>query len=339
MKTKFTFFLLVLFVCFANGQNVTMAKAFFKKAQKEYEAKNYEASIKLIEKAKVHLDGATNPDIIYLEAKARFEHDVNINKTKALFSQFINQADQKDDRVEEISSILVDIQTSDNFYDNGNRKTRTRFSNYGNKVIAIYNSDGTTLKELTYCKVTTTYSNLKTEVSFNLCEIAYYEVLNLKSFIHRIERIKKGAIDEVIYYQNGLKKVLIDKQDWHKFTEYSISIYNKNEEEILSYQYTLWDNSNSYYTLVKDYRDKANFYNSFQVIHFTAFSDIDYIEEHKNIKIGVLKKLKMSYNKGKGHTILFLNDEGIPLRKEYYKKNKLKNSKVYNAKNNTWSEQ
>lgn len=106
------------------AQNVEMAKAFYKKALQAYEDENFEEALKLIEKTKENLNGNTNPDIIYIEAKSRYENDININKAKELFNQFLSEADSDDNRKSEVVSIIIDIDEiilSNEYYRNGNK--------------------------------------------------------------------------------------------------------------------------------------------------------------------------------------------------------------------------
>ncbi|MBJ6366475.1 FKBP-type peptidyl-prolyl cis-trans isomerase [Snuella sedimenti] len=109
----------------ASAQNLTLAKAFFKKAQQEYSKKNYTQVFTLLDKAKEQLGGDTNAQIIYLEAKAHYNSDINVNKAKKLLNQFLEEAEPNDSRIDEISSIIVDIEVSDKIDKYGNFKDIT----------------------------------------------------------------------------------------------------------------------------------------------------------------------------------------------------------------------
>lgn len=110
----------------ANGQNLVMAKAYYSRAQKEYEKENYEVTLQLIEKAKEELGNSTTVDLIYLEAKTRFQFDNDINECKNLLNQFLNTASDDDSRIREVADLVVEIEVSDDFDAAGNRKEPRR---------------------------------------------------------------------------------------------------------------------------------------------------------------------------------------------------------------------
>jgi antitoxin component YwqK of YwqJK toxin-antitoxin module len=123
MNIKSIFFITALIISTSTrAQNLTLAKAFFKKAQQEYSKKNYTKVFKLLDKAKEQLGGDTNAQIIYLEAKAHYNSDINVNKAKKLLTLFLEKAEPNDSRIDEISSIIVDIEVSDKIDKNGDFK-------------------------------------------------------------------------------------------------------------------------------------------------------------------------------------------------------------------------
>lgn len=127
MKLKSLLILAFILCSLSNtfAQDKVMAKAFFEKARKSYAQENWEETIQHLEKTKEYLEGNTNPDIIYIEAKARYQHDININKTVELFKQFLKDADPEDSKISEVASILVEIESGGNYYENGIRKSYT----------------------------------------------------------------------------------------------------------------------------------------------------------------------------------------------------------------------
>lgn len=198
--------ILLLFLFFSIGisaQNVTMAKAFYKKAQIAYENKNYQEVINLLEKTKENLDGETNPDIVYLEAKSRLENDINIQKAKKLFKYFINNADKNDERIDEVSGILVDIEVS---------KELDKFGNFYNrdKRIGIYKTfhNNGVLKDSTYYKgyeklfSYSFFENGKTQIiePFDGDFIQYYESGNIQFYGKVKNGLRRGIFD---YYEDG----------------------------------------------------------------------------------------------------------------------------------------
>lgn len=106
-------YILLIFICsMANvqAQNSELAKAFYTKAEAAYKANNYEEALQLIEKCKEQLNGETNPDILYIEAKARFFGNKEPRFTKVLMNKFIEEAFEDDERVKEIAGLLVDLE-------------------------------------------------------------------------------------------------------------------------------------------------------------------------------------------------------------------------------------
>lgn len=116
------------------AQNTAMAKAYFEKAKKIYRNNERGSSthmtelvpaLKAIENCKEQIGGETNPDIKYLEAQIRYYTDLNINKTKQLLNEFINEAFEDDDRIEDAAKLLIEIEQDENLYANGFKKSGT----------------------------------------------------------------------------------------------------------------------------------------------------------------------------------------------------------------------
>jgi antitoxin component YwqK of YwqJK toxin-antitoxin module len=121
MKYKSTLFIVcALTISLIHAQNLTLAKAFYKKAQQEYSNKNYTQVFILLDKTKEQLGGESNPEITYLEGKAHFNSDLNVSKAKKLLTKFLEEANPNDSRIDEISSIIVDIEVSDKIDKYGN---------------------------------------------------------------------------------------------------------------------------------------------------------------------------------------------------------------------------
>lgn len=124
MKLKTSLFVIfVLITSITGAQNLILAKAFYKKAQQEYSNKNYTKVFKLLNKTKEQLGGESNPEITYLEAKTHYNSDINVAKAKKLLTQFLEEADPNDSRVDEVSSLIVDIEVNDKIDEQGNFKS------------------------------------------------------------------------------------------------------------------------------------------------------------------------------------------------------------------------
>lgn len=124
MKLKTSLFIIAtLITSIISAQNLTLAKAFYKRAQQEYSNKNYAQVFNLLDKTKEQLGGESNPEITYLEAKAHYSNDINAVIAKRLLTQFLEEADPNDSRVDEVSSLIVDIEISDKIDEHGNFKS------------------------------------------------------------------------------------------------------------------------------------------------------------------------------------------------------------------------
>jgi len=230
LKTKL-FAILALLTIGSNAQNLILAKAFYKKAQQEYSNKNYLKVFKLIEKTKENLGGETNPEITYLEAKSHYNNDINVATAKKLLLQFLEKADPSDSRIDEISSLIVDIETSDkidkrgNFINLTNRNgIKTSYYSTGerewvqnyvkgvkNGTIARYNKNGFLIQ----------YGNQK-----NGYVQGFYQWMN-----------DDGSLRQTNYYDSRGKKTGTEK----RYT-YAKSVKKSRENKILQYVYTYTSN-------------------------------------------------------------------------------------------------
>lgn len=347
MKKILLVLTLILLSTKINAQNITMAKAFYKKAQKEYENKNYKEVITLLEKTVEHLAGETNPDIIYLEAKSRYVNDININRTKTLFSQFLETADQNDERINEISGILVDIETSNNYYSNGVKKQTESILEDGRVLRQYKNENGiVVLSKIlssgkdSYVTRISTYSGNKNE-PFPI-KITYYS--------------REGNILSVAYYENEFKRVRVYDNGKH-IQHYDenrnlIQRYGYNNNEI--YKFTVdggfysfesfksWKNDD-YVTYFKETSSSAI---SVEILETYKYNNIQPIAQHKDLNFGLVKKLRVKKNDFNGITFKYVVQEilfgkdGVPIKKEHFnKRGKLKNSFIYNKENKSWIKQ
>lgn len=128
------------------GQRTELARSFYKKAQEEYAKEDYAACLSLLEKAKQELDNATTVDIIYLEGKTRYFNDMNVEKSRELLKEFLEQANSADTRIQEVADLLVDIELGKDFYASGIRKNKTGKVNDDLNYYAEFNAKGDTLR-------------------------------------------------------------------------------------------------------------------------------------------------------------------------------------------------
>lgn len=354
MKTKFTLLFLVLSLTMSNlaAQDMIMAKAFFKKALKMYEEKDYSKTIELLEKAKENLK-STNPEIIYLEAKARYKNDNNITKTKKLLRKFLDEASPSDNRIDEVSSLLVDIETSGNYFSNGIKKQHTVTYSNGNQFVKHYNMTGDVLKSLQVAKYGTTET------------VAYYYVddkLYLRN--SRINGKDYKIKTQMFYHNNGNRHIQYTYREDDKIKvtwsdkEYAtllgkryqtkpaipkvtnnpdyIWVYNDDGESLQHWSFNK-DNEIKYFYTFKRFEgwDDGQYETYLTLSKGKYGAPLEVLETHDNEAI---KRIKDYINKYKAEYYIYtINDNGIPQYKEYYKKDRLREKYEYNKSTKGWT--
>ncbi|GAB1309671.1 hypothetical protein KH5_23540 [Urechidicola sp. KH5] len=331
-----------------------MAKAFYKKAQMAYENENYREAINLIIETKNNLNGNTNPDIIYLEAKARYKNDMNINKAKSLFQSFLNEADEDDGRIQEVAGILVDLETSEEFYSNGLRKQVTQqFSDTGRTFIDYYSEcyeDTGTYKR--YVPETSKYYGRQEyvvgaltvfEESFSDGEIysqTYYKnveknkyqlnpVPYYKAYRNPDEDIK--TIKTAIAISGGSLNCEEEKYTFNRLVSqgpHSFKFYNDEGKMIIHKKpgsIHVFDPNNE-----EQVFGTATSWDS--ITYYDFETDIDLVE---NFNQGMIKSFKEQ--RGKEHHIYHFNQQGVLTKRDFYKKNKFKYSEAFDYSNKSWT--
>ena len=105
---KTTLVFLALFITnITTSQNFDIAKAYYIKAKEAYSTDNYKKAIEYLESTKNEL-GSTNPDITYLEILSRFKVNKKDKLVKALSKTFLENASRDDDRIQDVSLIIVE---------------------------------------------------------------------------------------------------------------------------------------------------------------------------------------------------------------------------------------
>lgn len=226
LKTKL-FAILALLTIGSNAQNLILAKAFYKKAQQEYSNKNYPKVFKLIAKTKENLGGETNPEITYLEAKSHYNNDLNVATAKKLLLQFLEKADPSDSRIDEISSLIVDIETSDKIDKYGNFKDLT---NRNGEKTSYYKSGE---REWVQNYVKGVKNGIIKRYNKNGYLIQYGEQKNgyVQGFYQWMN--DDGSLRQTNYYDSSAKKTGTEK----RYT-YAKSVKRSRENKILQYVYT-----------------------------------------------------------------------------------------------------
>ncbi|GAB1309670.1 hypothetical protein KH5_23530 [Urechidicola sp. KH5] len=329
-----------------------MAKAFYQKAQMAYENENYKEAIDLITETKNNLNGNTNADIIYLEAKARYKSDKNITKAKSLFESFLNESDDDDGRIQEVADILVDIKTSDNFYNNGNIKSKEYVNENGQRIYDSYDASGNRLTSKIY--------NSKGET--NVSQIISYTNLNDKEKIDNVKFYNtNNDVYKVMYYHDGAKYIELEdlatakngkyniENPWAwENTPYYITIYNSNGDPVQGYTPAIV--RSDYYRPNGLFIRSA--YNSNDYVLYEPKNPLIYsyhdspeinsaTKEHK-YWFGMVKELGYWDESLNTWIVMYFNSEGIPEKKEHYKNvymKKLRSTWEYNVSQDQWVQQ
>lgn len=356
MKKLILVFILIGLSSSVKAQNVTMAKAFYKKAQKEYENKNYREVISLLAKTVENLNGEKNPDIIYLEAKSRYSYDLNINKTKALFNQFLKEADQNDDRINDASGILVEIETSDNYYDNGQIKvfrgltsSKRPYSKHysqcysdSNSYTLVYEE---TEKKYEYREYVIGGIKMFGELLSNNEVIGQYlykdNSTNMNLIMTRFCYIKDGDNSDTVMLELpvGGGRNCQDSKSYVAFNIPSINsgyTYYDDEGENKIQEYDgvkksllVYSNNN----IILEIDNVVTEYTQ----HYPFPQDI--LGAEKYFSKGRIKEIKANryaFN-DKEYYIYYFSEAGLPIKKEYYVRNKIKAVNKFDSINKTWS--
>ncbi|WP_452223863.1 hypothetical protein [Lacinutrix chionoecetis] len=323
------------------AQNITMAKAFYKKAQKEYENKNYKEVINLLEKTVENLNGETNPDIIYLEAKSRLESDINIRYSTALFQTFLKDADENDDRINEISEILVNITTSNNFYPNGQRKSLVQLNPDRSKNILYYNDIGINTKLEQYDKnaklISIDYGKENNLLDGTVKREYYDESRNIESVAYYVNNKKRIRIwgngkHIHIYDENGRFIQRYDIKQNSKFFEISNEFYSFKS-------FNSWKNDD-YVVYFKTFNLEGGNYFKYNVSEFHKVLPINLNENQKEIIPAVVKRVDQYIQGNFNNRSYFFDINGVPTKTELYnKRGKLKKTEFYDKEIMEWKEQ
>ncbi len=325
------------------AQNTVLAKAFLKKAQKAYDEGHWKDAMTHIEKTKEYIDG-TNPDIVYLEAKTRIWHDSNINKSKELFLQFLNEADAENDtRIEEVADIIADLETSNKYYSNGNNNLKTYKNQKGHYVSEFYNFEGQLIRKVLsaiddidqlriekyYNKGNLYLKNNYTE-SKKLYSQTFYQNNGKPLMQKTFEEGKSNDIEwiaEETKTVNNTKIVTKPKSPIVKNKPKFVWMYNSKGKSAQYWGYNENGIVDKFYTF--------KFFNSWEdyATHEkleAKYYPMEIIQEFDN---GMVKELRYWSDQYKGESqVYFFSEEGIPLEKKFFRRWKYKSTMWYNIK-------
>jgi len=337
MKLKFTILTLLFTVTFLNtyAQDKVMAKAFFEKARKAYAQEDYENTLKHIEKTKEYLEGKTNPDIIYLEAKAHYYYDLNINKAKNLLKQFLKDADPEDSKISEVASLLADIESNDtNFYENGNIKTKSGLTEAGDRWIVNYNSLGNLLKETHYYKnsnsikhATYYFNNERVTVILfkKNGDVSQQRFLNNGKYIYTNIFKENQKMQSKIWVQKKVENDVVINLEIPELTNslFGTFIYNNNKPR----QYIQYNSDGAFENFIV-YESFTSSKDNVKYMNCTDDYYLQILDQHSNNLVSKISGRNLSY---RGYYIVYFDENGIPLKKEYFTPtDRLKFTKVYN---------
>ncbi len=109
MIKQITLIFIILLPALSFGQNKDMAKGYYTKAREAYSKKDYQKALDYLENTKKEL-GKTNPDIIYMEVKARYALRKVDDQIDHLVADFLEKSEANDDRRSEVSMLLINYQ-------------------------------------------------------------------------------------------------------------------------------------------------------------------------------------------------------------------------------------
>lgn len=339
-------YILLIFICsMANvqAQNSELAKAFYTKAETAYKANNYEEALQLLEKCKEQLNGETNPEIMYLEAKTRYVIDKNINETKRLMNSFIKDAYEDDERIPEIAGILSDIELSSNFYSNGQKKIllndseglKIHYLENGQKLVEINAKSNT---ELHYNTEGNVYRKITEKPSDRTKQIIEYT--NSGEFSRIINYDRDVPISALYYIDGKLRKTIIETESARTL----VSIFNEIEDLIQRYEYR----GNKLYefeSFGEAVKHKTR-YNSATILEFNTSSlPVNLIDEHKELNSNFITSFKIDYWQERykylpDDEIYYFDEYGIPVKNETYSRGgRLKKTYFFDKNLNRFVEQ
>lgn len=327
MRTSILTILLFISII-SNAQNPSLAKSYYEKAKTSLESESYEQALDYIEKSKEYA-GSTNPDIMYVELKARLKTDFNINKAKALTTDFLKDAFEDDDRRNEVSNIFIEIENSDKYYYNGNRKEITEVSSdKSEKCTKYFKKRGWVYQ--TFCYTNNSANTLLTKT--------YWKG---KDVLDRKETYYKGSLlSETDYYENNSVKWKI---------ETSTGIFILDDFGNVIQKYDLDYKNNNY---IKNFKHSGDFKsgefvwkndrwggNDLYEIEFYPNTTMTYNYSDFIYTLGVIKKGKRFINRSKNeYEIMKFDESGIALTKEYWKKGKRKKTYTWSVYGKYWKE-
>ncbi|MEP5253650.1 MAG: hypothetical protein ABJQ39_01195 [Winogradskyella arenosi] len=99
--------LMLLSTTITFSQNLNIAKGYYQKAKEAYATNNFSKSLEYIKSTKAEL-GSTNPDITYLEILVRYKLNKKDGQLSSLSYDFLENAHESDDRIEEVSLIAIE---------------------------------------------------------------------------------------------------------------------------------------------------------------------------------------------------------------------------------------
>lgn len=297
--------------------NQALIDAYYLQAEKEFNAKHYEKSLSILDKAKGLLGDKKDLSVMLLEAQSKIMVDKNINDTKSLLNEFVKEAaKQNDKRLNEGANLLVSLETSDAYYDTGFKKEFEYTLEQDNDVVTCQDKldkNGNVLfsKQLSGNWNDAIIKEIDNRVSNEQKVINYNQKGSVKSREYYVDGLpvlitynKQNRAD--YYYQGNLSQSVVYNDD-----RVNISVFNKEGKDIFG---------------ISDV----------SVLNKTSLKLTNTIDSGA-MKLGLITEIKELLDKGEYNTYNF-DGKGFPEEKLYHKKEgKVKDTYKFDKATSSWN--
>lgn len=296
--------------------NQALIDAYFLQAEKEYNTKDFNKSLSILDKAKVLLADKMNLNVMLLEAKSKIIVDKNINETKTLLNEFVKEAaKQNDKRLNEGANLLVSLETSDDYYDTGFKKEYRYTTNTDTDVLTCVDKLDKNGKVL-----------FSKQLSSNWNDSIFKEIDNSINNEQKIVYYNQdGSIKKREYYIDGLPKLITytkqNRADYYNQGNLVQSVvYNGDKSNI-----TVFNNNGETIFKISDVS-----------ILNKASINLNSADEIKSSNLGIVLEVKEILDIKAFNTYTFYSS-GMPKEKYNYKKEgKLKDKYAFNTSSIAW---
>ena len=231
-----------------------------------------------------------------------------------------------DERRAEVSKLFVDIESSDNYFENGIRKNSSFTNESGNKCIVHYNNAGWVQKTICY----------ENQNSTTVVKGVYFKAPKV---LDREELFFADATkNKITFYEDNKRKLEIIAGN-------DVFIYNGEGKMVQAYSLKE-DETNTNVDFVHVGLFQASTYNP--ETDFNASHEISIVEVfplsttvpvnlQQRFTLGMVKKAKRVVWDDKGEWEIYeFDQDGTPLKKSYFKRAKLRDTYRFNNRTKEW---